>query len=181
MKDNVEIIKITDEDIGGKNSIINEWKERMAARGIVIRDDNKIALFYKAQKNEYKLPGGGIENGETSKEAFKREVLEETGCKVEIIDQLCITEEYKSQRGFKQTSYAYIGKVIEDTNQLNLTEKEKAENSKLLWVDPEEALKLIENCFDFLKPSNFDKLEDVYSTKFIIKRDSLILKKYLYR
>lgn len=29
-------------------------------------------------KNEYKLPGGGIDKGENPEEAFKRETLEET-------------------------------------------------------------------------------------------------------
>ena len=47
----------------------------------------KIAIFYKSNKNEYKLPGGGMENDENPEEAFKREVLEETGCVVEIVNK----------------------------------------------------------------------------------------------
>ena len=38
--------------------------------------------FNKKKKNEYKLPGGGIDYGETPNEAFIREALEETGCKI---------------------------------------------------------------------------------------------------
>ena len=79
------ICKITDNDIGENYIEINNSKTRLGARGIVIRDDGKIAIFNKTNKNEYKLPGGGIENDETPEEAFKREVLEETGCIVEII------------------------------------------------------------------------------------------------
>ena len=81
------ICKITDKDIGEKYNEIDNPKIRFAARGIVIRDDGKIAIFYKSNKNEYKLPGGGMENDENPEEAFKREVLEETGCVVEIVNK----------------------------------------------------------------------------------------------
>ena len=40
-------------------------------------------------------------------------MLEETGCVVEILEELGITEEYKFQNNFKQISYIYVGKVIE--------------------------------------------------------------------
>lgn len=88
---------------------------RNGARGIVIRQDGKIAIFYKSNKKQYKLPGGGIENNETPEIAFKREVLEETGCNVEIIKKLGITKEYKSRENFLQTSHIFISKVANDT------------------------------------------------------------------
>lgn len=53
-----------------------------------MRDDRKIAVFNKTAKNEYKLPGDGVEGDETPQDAFVREGLEETGCKVEIVDEL---------------------------------------------------------------------------------------------
>ena len=106
-------------------------------------EDEKIAIFNKSNKNEYKLPGGGLEEEEKPEDAFKREVLEETGCKVEIIETLGTTEEYKSLNNFKQISYVYVGKVIKDTKQLNLTQKEKDEEVKLVWGEPFKALELV--------------------------------------
>ena len=170
------ICKITDEDIGEKIIDMENPRLRLGARGIVIRDDGKIAIFNKSNKNEYKLPGGGLEGEEKPEEAFKREVLEETGCKVEIIETLGTTEEYKSLNNFKQISYVYVGKVQKDTNKLNLTEKEKDEGAKLLWETPEKALELITECFDKLVAS---KYESIYSTKFVVLRDSKILEKYI--
>ena len=151
-------------------------KLRLGARGIVIREDGKIAIFNKSNKNEYKLPGGGLKGEEKPEEAFKREVLEETGCEIEIIQTLGTTEEYKSLNNFKQISYVYVGKVLKDTNKLNLTKKEKDEGAKLLWETPEKALKLITECFDKLVAS---KYESIYSTKFVVLRDSKILEKYI--
>ena len=170
------ICKITDEDIGEKSTNMENPKLRLGARGIVIREDGKIAVFNKSNKNEYKLPGGGLEGEETPEEAFKREVLEETGCEVEIIKKLGTTEEYKSLNNFKQISYIFVGKVLKDNKQLNVTEKEKDEGAKLVWETPERALELITECYDKIIAS---KYSSIYSTKFVVLRDRKILEKYI--
>lgn len=170
------ICKITDEDIGEKSAELVNPKIRLGARGIVVREDGKIAVFFKSNKNEYKLPGGGIEGDEPAEEAFKREALEETGCVVEIAEALGTTEEYKGQANFKQISNVFVGRVIEDTKQLSVTQKEKDEGAKLLWETPEKALELITGCFDKLIKSDY---ESVYSTKFVVLRDRKILEYYI--
>lgn len=170
------ICKITDKDIGENYIGLKNPQIRLAARGIVIRDDGKIAIFNKSNKNEYKLPGGGMENDEDPEDAFKREVLEETGCVVEIVKKLGITEEYKYQINFKQISNVYIGKVLEDTKQLNVTEKEKSEGAKLVWETPERALELIKSCYENLIASDY---ESIYATKFVVLRDRKILEYYI--
>lgn len=167
---------LKDEDFGLESVEFNNPRIRYGARGIIIREDGKIAIFNKSNKNEYKLPGGGVDKGEDIKEAFKREALEETGCEIEIIKELGTIEEHKSLDNFKQISYLYVGKVLKDNNKLELTQKEKDEGAKLLWVDKEEGLKLITNCFENLKES---KYENLYHSKFIVLRDRYILEYYL--
>ena len=169
----IRIIK--DEDFGLKSREFNNPRTRIGARGIVIKN-NKIALFNKTNKNEYKLPGGGVENDEDIEEAFKREVKEETGCDVEIIKKLGTIEEHKTLDNFKQISHVFVSKVIRDTNELGLTEKEKDEGAKLIWTTLEEGLELITNCFDKLVASLY---EDLYHSKFIVLRDRSILEYYL--
>lgn len=170
------ICKVTDKDIGKVPAEMNNPKLRLGARGIVIREDGKIAIFNKSNKNEYKLPGGGLEGEEKPEDAFKREVLEETGCEVEIIKELGTTEEYKSLNNFKQISYVFVGKVLKDTKQLNVTEKEAEEGARLLWETPKKALKLITECYDKLTAS---KYSSIYSTKFVVLRDRKILERYI--
>jgi ADP-ribose pyrophosphatase YjhB (NUDIX family) len=61
---------------------------------VIVRDDGpggqkQVLLIRRAQeplKGEWSLPGGAVELGETLEEAIRREVLEETGLIVEIID-----------------------------------------------------------------------------------------------
>ncbi len=167
---------LTDEDFGLSSIEFNNPRIRYGARGIIVRDDGKIALFNKKNKNEYKLPGGSIDFDESPKDAFIREALEETGCKIKIIKELETIEEHKSLDNFKQISYLFVGKVVKDINKLSLTKKEKDEGAQLLWVDEYEALKLIEGCMDNLIES---KYENLYHSKFIVLRDKYILQYYI--
>ena len=170
------ICNITDKDIGIDVSEMHEPEIRQGARGIVIRDDGKIALFYKSNKQQYKLPGGGIENDESPEIAFRREVLEETGCIVEIVKKLGITEEYKTKDNFKQTSHVFVSKVIKDTKKLDITDNEKDDGAKLAWVEAKKALELIKSSYEILLSAN-DDLE--YPAKFVVLRDIKILEYYL--
>ena len=65
------ICKITDKDIGKQPIEMDNPRLRLGARGIVIREDGKIAIFNKSNKNEYKLPGGGLEGEENQKKHLK--------------------------------------------------------------------------------------------------------------
>lgn len=166
---------LTDLDFNLEIKEFNNPRIRYGARGIVFNENNEIAILNKSNKNEYKLVGGGIEESEDPTVAFKREVLEEAGCKIEIEDCLGIIKEEKSQDNFIQTSYVYVARVIEDTKELNLTQKEIEEGSKLLWLNIDDAIKMIKECEDKLVAS---KYENVYHTKFIVRRDYTILSYY---
>ena len=147
----------------------------MGARGIVVNDDCKIALLNKKFKNEYKLVGGGIEENETPEIAFQREVMEETGYRINIDKKLGIIKEIKSHDNFEQISYVFIAHVINKVNPPKFTKKEKEEGSRVIWVYLDEAMTLIRNCENNLKASQY---ENVYHTKFIVRRDYEILNYY---
>lgn len=61
---------------------------RPSVRGIILKDDNKIALVYSEKEKYYKFPGGGIHKDEDKKEALIREVREEVGLTV-IPESIC--------------------------------------------------------------------------------------------
>lgn len=172
----MKCIKIlTDEDFGMQSVEFKNPRIRYGARGIVIKGD-KIAIFNKKTKNEYKLPGGGIDINENPEDAFKREVLEETGCEIEVIKELGIIEEHKSLDNFKQISYLFVANVIKDTGILHLTKKEKEEGAQILWLNINDGLELMKKSLNYLRES---KYENLYHSKFIVKRDITILEYYL--
>ena len=59
-------------------------KKRNTARGIIFFE-NKVVMMHRIKKGReyYVIPGGGIEPGEESIEALKREIKEELSIKVE--------------------------------------------------------------------------------------------------
>lgn len=167
---------ITDETLNLESKKINNPIIRYASRGIVFNELGEIAVINKKAKNEYKLPGGGIENLETKEEAFYREIFEETGCKVKILDYLGIIIEEKGLTNFKQISYVFVAEVLEDTKKLHLTIKETEEKTTLLWKNIVDAYQLIKNSQENLVGSKYDSL---YKSLFMVLRDQLILDYYL--
>lgn len=68
---------------------------RVSGRGIVINNDNdKILLNEFGGGEYYNIPGGGVNPGETVKQAVVREILEESGLNVTVGD-LIFAHEYE--------------------------------------------------------------------------------------
>lgn len=172
--DYIKVLK--DEDFGLESIEFENPRIRYGARGIIFNSDNKIAILNKKNKNEFKLVGGGIDENEDPTYAFKRESLEECGCEIEIDDFIGLIKEEKSLDNFMQISYVYTAHVINNTHVLNLTQKENDEGAEILWVDLKDAIELIKNSEKNLIAS---KYENVYHSKFIVRRDYTILKYYL--
>lgn len=120
-------------EISDQTSDIKDYHVRKAARGILLHK-GKIALLYVSKNNYHKLPGGGINNGETNEEAFKREVLEEVGCKCIIKDEGPITLEYRDQYKMVQISYIFLAEVDGKIGQSSLEQGEIDEGFQLVWV-----------------------------------------------
>lgn len=159
----IKEIKDTDFDPAWKMGNPKDYHVRRSSRGILIKD-NKMALLNVTKFNYHKLPGGGIEGDETINQGFLREVLEETGCECEILDQPGIIMEWRDQFKLLQISYFFKARVLGEVGQDALTKKEKTEGFKLEWVPVKEALKIL----DKDTPTN-------YEGKFIKIRDRSIL------
>ena len=60
---------------------------RLAVGAVVLRGDGAVLLVRRARPpavGSWTLPGGKVEDGETPEQAIAREVLEETGLRVEV-------------------------------------------------------------------------------------------------
>ncbi|MFZ5438160.1 MAG: NUDIX domain-containing protein [Patescibacteria group bacterium] len=75
--------QVTCEDVQGNTYqvAVDQLTFRPAVYGVIIQD-HKVLL--SKQWDGYDFPGGGIELGENTIEALKREVKEETGLEVEV-------------------------------------------------------------------------------------------------
>ena len=124
---------------------------RPSVRGIIINKDGLISLIYSQKYHFYKLPGGGIEEGESHLETLIREVDEETGLTV-IPDSIQeFGEALRIQKSsalkdtiFVQQNFYYICQTTDQIHSQHLDQDEQEADFILKTVRLDEAI--IANC-----------------------------------
>jgi len=157
---------INPENIDEKDVL--DWQYRYAARAVVFDDSGKIGLLHVTKENYFKLPGGGVEENEDIKTALNRECQEELGVKIEVLKEIGSIVEYRTEYKLVQTSYCFLAKVNSIKGEANFTDDEKSSGFVIVWVEPNEALRLLH-----LRQTND------YQGKFIEERDFCFLEKAL--
>lgn len=168
------VCRIKDEDLGQRSIKMTRIEYTQGACGIV-NHEGKIALIHFKNKDYYRLPGGMIREEEDFREGFIRASFEQMKCRVEPQKVIGVTEEEKSLLGIKTTSYVFIASVKEfyDKEEKLDTIQDEIE---VEWVSETRALTLIALSYDNL---NVDDAEELYTVKFMIKRDQTILEEYI--
>lgn len=141
--------------------------QRKAARAIVLDDNSRVALMHVSKYGYHKLPGGGIDAGESTQEALARELREEIGCTAKVLEEVGRTDEHWFEDGLFQQSFCYLAKVIGKKGEPQFTEKEVNNGYKIMWVDSvSEAIRIMEQ----------DEPQK-HSGHFMRKRDLIFLRK----
>lgn len=140
---------------------------REAARAIVIDEDGKIALLYVSTARYFKLPGGGIEEGENRIVALKRECQEEIACNIDVVAEIGSIVEYRKFFRLTQISYCYITKLKGKKGKPEFTKEEKEEGFQDRWMSYDDARRaLVENAAMTLE-----------GRAYIVPRDMMFLEK----
>lgn len=113
---------------------------RRAARAVMFDAENKMALLHVARDGYYKLPGGGVDEGETLVEALHRECLEETGCKIQVGEEIGLVIEYRRSANILQESYVYFARVVGEKGEVQFTDNEKQMGCAIVWMTLDEAM-----------------------------------------
>lgn len=164
-----------DVDFGLDGGSTDCVKKRSIVRGIVVDHSGAVAIFNKRVENKYQLPGGVVDDDSNPEETFLKEMKRIIGCDVEIIENLGIVEEQMNQDDIEQDVYVYVGRVLKK-GKIDYQKQELDEFGKVMWVTPEEALKLIS---DYKKEVNSGEIENLYHAKFAVYRDEFITRYYL--
>lgn len=158
---------ITDKDVC-ETTGVSDAIPRVAVRAILIDGAGQIALLHMGKYDLYTIPGGGVEEGEGLEDALKREVLEETGCKCEIIYELGYISESRVLHDFTQISNYYITKIVGEKGSPQMTQEEIDEQTQVQWHTPQKALDIILN----EKPQT-------YQQKYIQYRDKIVIEELI--
>lgn len=129
-------------DSGLEKEDVIDVPHRTACRGIVKKGDRYLVT--RLSKHDiYMFPGGGVEENENYKETCKREVLEETGINVEVLEETVRITEYFIDS--KWTNVYFACKFIDDLQKPSLTDEEKELGLETVWLTQDELLDILEN------------------------------------
>lgn len=144
---------------------------RIAVRGIIFI--NGKLLLIEDKKNELKLPGGGLEDGETDIRALVREVREETGFTVltETVRPFGYIEEKRrsiyENKIWHQFSRLYFCEVAGERGGTEYTENEKKLGMRTVARTVDEAIAANRAVLD--KMGELAWLQREYRTLLLIK------------
>jgi ADP-ribose pyrophosphatase YjhB (NUDIX family) len=113
-----------------------------ACRGIIKKND-KYLIVNLSKYDITTFPGGRLEPNETLEQCCIREVLEETGMKVKIINKVISVSEFFTDSTW--TNVYFNCEMVEDTKQTTFTEEEIELGMKMEWRTLEELLDIFEN------------------------------------
>jgi len=165
----VKVIKtIKEQDIHPGAAVIDpkDFATREAARAVVMGKDDSTFLLKVGKYNYHKLPGGGIEAGEDTKNGLERELLEEIGSEADVLAEIGQIIEYRDQTRIKQTSHCFLARQKGKQLAPNFDQGELAEEFEVVEVAS------IDKAIDLLE-------QDVpgdYDGSFIVVRDLILLK-----
>ncbi|ODP96158.1 MULTISPECIES: NUDIX hydrolase [Salinivibrio] len=119
--------------------------KRNAARAIAL-DGDEILLMYTARYDDYSLPGGGMDEGETPEQAMIRELEEETGAQqIRDIRPFGCFEEYRpwyrdGADVMHMLSYCFYCRVDRDLGTPTFEHYEINNGMRPVWVSIDHAI-----------------------------------------
>jgi len=154
--------------IGESEQLGTEYTLRKSARVILLNAAGEMAVQYLATYDFHKLPGGGVEQGETITEALKREVKEEVGVDCALVRELGIVIEYREIYKLVQIAYGYVATVVGEISETAFEPAEIESGQMNLWLPPSDVISKIRQ----------DKSEK-YEALFNQARELAFLKEYM--
>jgi 8-oxo-dGTP diphosphatase len=108
-----------------------------AAGGVVRRDDGSVLLVHRPRYDDWSLPKGKLDPGETFEQAAVREVEEETGVRARLGRELPSIE-YRDNKGREKVVRYWLMEVEEDPGF-----QPNDEVDELRWLEPGAATALL--------------------------------------
>lgn len=117
--------------------------------GAVIEYNGKILLVQQKKSGNIGFPKGHIQNKESEVETATREVLEETGIAIDIVENIRYSLTYIQNKNINKKVVYFLAHPKENFK-LN---KQKSEISNILWVEKDKVKDIL----------TYDNLKDIWN------------------
>lgn len=108
--------------------------------GLICHEDKVFLVQTHKWGHTFGIPGGKIEYGETSIDALKREIKEETGLRIKNVRFICVQDSIYSHEFYKRKAHFLLMNYVADSFSKKFKLNEESETG--IWVDPKVALRL---------------------------------------
>lgn len=168
----MDLIREIKESDFGREVNENSWAsfdERKAARAILVDSMSQIALMHVVNEGYYKLPGGGVDEGESFEQALQRELHEEAGADdIDILGRVGEIVEYREEWARRGVHACFLVRLKGDLNEPERTEKELTQGYSVAWAkNLDEAIELVESGNPKQYGQDFEKLREVSFLKYV--------------
>ena len=109
----------------------------LAAGGVVVRKDGRVAVIHRPRYDDWSLPKGKLEPDETFEAGALREVEEETGIRGRIVGELPSVS-YRDRKG-RDKLVRWYRMDVDDADEFAPND----EVDELRWLTPDAALALV--------------------------------------
>ena len=161
--------------LGAAEQLGEHYRLRKSARAILLNEQGDMATQYLAKYGYHKLPGGGVDMGESVEEALRREVREEVGCDCRVVEPVGMVIEYRNKYMMLHLSYCFVATVQGAIFLPELESTEIEDRQKTLWLPPVEILNAMRK-----GKSNDVSSGELYS-HFTLAREQAFVAAYLAR
>ncbi|HVJ39336.1 MAG TPA: NUDIX hydrolase [Stenotrophomonas sp.] len=138
--DNSESLHSADEVYN--HTLDGRFPRRRCSSGVLVFDANGHVLLVKpSYREEWLIPGGIVESGESPAEAAVRELLEETKLAVRLSSLICV-DVLPASRGFSESLH-YLFSAECDTEMLSRASPDGTEIVQMGFYEPRAAIALL--------------------------------------
>lgn len=150
----IKVLPKVNQVIHNEDNLTLNDANRVTRRAKLIVENNNDEILICHMGVKYFLIGGHIDNDESDEQCLTREVAEESGVTLNFSDILpiassnYINKDYPKNGDITYTNtnyYAIKYDLVPNIEMQNLTEEEKKENFKLMYIPKNEVINFLEN------------------------------------